>query len=952
VSRCRWLLAALFTASFPALASGQARPAAAPVTVAVRVGLAEAGAYQLAPAAGVRAVTPLTGRTDAGELPLTFFLPPTLAAGRQQIATLILPGAALPVWYDVPERRDLRVTTAADVELAAGTAQRLTFTAQNLGNVSERASVLVSGVPLGVRAAADSVTIPAGGTAPVPVTITVPRDARPGTTYLVRIALSAGALTPRGHQRVTVAARRNAAVPVQVGAVGALDGSATRAWVAADLWMSDSVRLQAETAKGQAWTGLAPSRAPGFRLTAPGWRVAAGEVTLPRPTELIPWVTGTGARVELGRSRGWTIGGSWIHDEPGAGAAALLAASLRLSRLQLGAGVLSVERDAGRVVLPTVGLGAWGARARGDLAVGVLHSGSVSNQVGHAQGQLNAGAARMFGAWSHTRTPDLHDATGDVASTSATAGVDVRLTGGSSLFVTAAVSSAGRDSAGTARTIAAGSTVRAGARLRSGAFALLTGAEVRRVGVGARERAVHGVTTSLSWGGVRGLRFRSDAGWERVATVSGTAGRTKGGAELVWTGAPGFISLSATYGSGALSAEAAPALRAQLQTGLRASWGSLDASTLIEHHSGGALTQGSASASLRIRPETDLLVGIRRMPGLVTPAEWEIALGIRSTLAVPFPQRPDRRVVFEDVNGNGRRDRGEQGVPGLPLHAAGWTGVTDGAGRFVAPGSADVLPDLAVLGGGWRVGTVTGRAIPLVRGGSVEATAYFADLHPDAVERVPSGSVVLVGPSGVPIAAELAPDGTVRWSDLPGGRYRVYHVSPAVPQSGVPSNAVPVDLLPGGRATVRVPASYAPRLMTVRRLDGGLHRDLAPMAERSAGDTPAGSASSPRPEHGSPPPGAECPSPTDPETGVRPGMSEPEVRCALGAPRRVSRRGPWTYWFYGRSPAGAGGAYDDIVFFREGTLVTAVLREPGRLYQGPPPHQQLVEALRGGARVP
>jgi hypothetical protein len=79
-------------------------------------------------------------------------------------------------------------------------------------------------------------------------------------------------------------------------------------------------------------------------------------------------------------------------------------------------------------------------------------------------------------------------------------------------------------------------------------------------------------------------------------------------------------------------------------------------------------------------------------------------------------------------------------------------------------------------------------------------------------------------------------------------------------------------------------------------------------------------------------------------------MSEAEVRCILGPPARISGRGRWSYWFYPRVTTAAGGRYDDVVFFHEARVVTALLQPPDRRYDGPPPHESIVGELRAGGR--
>jgi hypothetical protein len=77
---------------------------------------------------------------------------------------------------------------------------------------------------------------------------------------------------------------------------------------------------------------------------------------------------------------------------------------------------------------------------------------------------------------------------------------------------------------------------------------------------------------------------------------------------------------------------------------------------------------------------------------------------------------------------------------------------------------------------------------------------------------------------------------------------------------------------------------------------------------------------------------------------VRAGMTESQVRSALGAPA-ATRRAPdgWSYLFYLNGCAVSCGS-DDVVFLREDRVVTAVFRTPRRRFAGPAP----AAVLEGG----
>jgi hypothetical protein len=67
---------------------------------------------------------------------------------------------------------------------------------------------------------------------------------------------------------------------------------------------------------------------------------------------------------------------------------------------------------------------------------------------------------------------------------------------------------------------------------------------------------------------------------------------------------------------------------------------------------------------------------------------------------------------------------------------------------------------------------------------------------------------------------------------------------------------------------------------------------------------------------------------------VSEGMSAEQVRGAFGSPATVRTQGEWQYWYYHNGCPNRCGS-DDVVFFREGRVVAAVLRTQRRRFSGP-----------------
>lgn len=929
------LLALLLIGSTPSPA--QLRPSAEPVTVSVRIPEGEQGPYRLTPAPGVRAVSQLEGIAAPGELPLTFFLPPSLAAGRNEIASLALPRRTLPVLFMVPARRDVALAVPRGAPVHEGP-NVLSITVSNRGNVEARLRVRTTSTGVRVRADHDSVRIEAGAAATIEIRATVPSDARPGAAYDLTVTLTEGDGTPAASARIHLQVERaRTHLPVELGLLGAPSGGAPLLWAATQGWLSDSVRLQASYATRPAgWFGALPVRRRSLAVTAPGWRVAGGEIALPRPTEVSPWLSGTGVRAELGRTRGWSLAGGWIRDPATGSSSAQASTTLRLQGLRLDAAYLDQGLPGGRFRLPALGISAAGTHLQGTAAAGVALSGSSSTAVGAGSIRLAVGGLQASASATRMALPA---GPGIALSSSATAGIDLRTGEHTAWFATAVRHRTEYDLVGDNPMLSAAAAFRAGARFSSGPFTLVPAAEFRSLSTPAGpDLSLRGGSVTASSRIANRGTVRTEAGLAWVAPSGAREQlRPRVGTGLDWSAGPAFINLRAAYGDAAGSLTLRePTVNVQLAAGLRAAPGSLDLDLVMDGGRGATHLYGGASASLRVGPNTDVLLALRRTPAIAAPP-WSVALGLRSAvLRIPVPGPDGRLTLYDDRNANGRRDGGEPALPGVPVVGEGWTDVTDAEGRFRLPSGGQAFPDLSVLGSGWRIGATSGRTVAAVRLGALTVRAVFRSNDPAAIEQTPRGAVVLVTPAGERMPAALDSAGVARWTDLISGSYRAYHLGPgAALPSTVPPGATPIVIRAGAETNATVPSSYEPRRILVRAIGEGARRPVAPSTLAPA-DTAAGP----------PPTPAACAPGRYSRTPVRPHMDEAAVRCILGEPARISGRDRWTYWFYPRVTALAGARYDDIVFFHDARVVTALLQTPARRYEGPPPHESIVREMR------
>ncbi len=199
-----------------------------------------------------------------------------------------------------------------------------------------------------------------------------------------------------------------------------------------------------------------------------------------------------------------------------------------------------------------------------------------------------------------------------------------------------------------------------------------------------------------------------------------------------------------------------------------------------------SLISSLVSASTRLPGGFDLIATVERNP-FFRDREGRpqviAALRLSTSTTVFVPQRLQRvaGVVFEDMNGNGKRDEGERGVPGVVLRQAGIRLVTEADGVYRVP--ANVRGRLSVDPLGLPSGFVASpratqnlaeiRDIPLVQTGTLRVSLALAA---DADGRVPDvvlsrTSVWLVDAEGLEWVGRVGDDNVVHFENVPTGRY-------------------------------------------------------------------------------------------------------------------------------------------------------------------------------------
>jgi hypothetical protein len=832
-------------------------PAAGATSTAYQLRL-EPGFVPLVPEAGSVAAL-----DDAFVLPLTFATPRRLAAGERAVGTVSLAGATgemvLTLRVRVRARRALHLELdASEIPVRPGGVAAVGYRVRNDGNVTDTAAVAVSGRDGWVVSRVPPVVLEAGETRRGTVQVAAPATARIGSSEpFVMMTGQGDAMRTRRLDLLVVEASGPlgglAHVPgslfigqsLEEGGtpVVALSG-AGRVGPDTDLRFdfrhSESVVLEPAL---QRQMGGPRAR---VEIERPGMRLAAGELHALRSTISSSQRRARGVRV---------------HGAPGTGvtAAVILATPLTVDGRAGEGRVLQVEG-----ALET-GAGRFGA------FVGELAEAGAGTTTGHRTsgaglrwdvvngshtGRVETALVRMAAGDSLHRTGPTVDAEYAFSGRPVAYRVRLRTTPGGattaagegnelSAAVTAEVRP-GLQLVGSGHRADRDILVRAardrssaaslGLRRRAGPLQVQLAGVFREHVLERNDRAT--VTARrMVRGDVAFTRGRwsvqadgeggsaEELGQAGPFHAMGAGGRWNrdgrgGWVRIQWTTRPGTLPAIATFQSGGTTSLGPVAL---------SSGGS---ATIMADRT--ALSLWS-SAAVEVQHHTTVHLGASARPR-ARGSEWSFSIGAsrRLRMPLPLPRHADLHgQVFEDRNGNGRRDAGEPALEGVRLTLGHLQARTDRAGRFAfydapdAPLTVDVAGELegyvpypgTVLP---SRGTVD---IPLVRTGVLDLRLFLdrnGDGRWDPAESAAAGAVVTVTDArGARRTAVAGPDGQVRLAGLAPGRYAVAaRVGDGRLQEGPdPPIRLELDVEPGETtsATVGVP----PHTRAIRMNGGG-----------------------------------------------------------------------------------------------------------------------------------
>ena len=164
-----------------------------------------------------------------------------------------------------------------------------------------------------------------------------------------------------------------------------------------------------------------------------------------------------------------------------------------------------------------------------------------------------------------------------------------------------------------------------------------------------------------------------------------------------------------------------------------------------------------------------------------TTGRWTTVLGVERAMLLPQPRRRRRGMVYEDLNGNGRRDEGEPGFAGAVVRSGTATVATSADGRFRLPAGGQPAIDGRSLPAGWLPGATSAASVRQSADlGVVPTSVIEVELVPVASGdgRTPTSDVHAADVMARDAADHLwmarqNPGGVAVFDALPPGDYRL-----------------------------------------------------------------------------------------------------------------------------------------------------------------------------------
>jgi hypothetical protein len=194
---------------------------------------------------------------------------------------------------------------------------------------------------------------------------------------------------------------------------------------------------------------------------------------------------------------------------------------------------------------------------------------------------------------------------------------------------------------------------------------------------------------------------------------------------------------------------------------------------------------------------------------------WILGVRFEHALSVPMLRTPGTSgSVYQDLNGNQRRDSGEPGVAGAVVRRGGETAVADASGKYRVGGDSrePVVIDEASLPDGWAAsGAAAGDlSVSLSTSAEVELVVAPRSGISEVQVDLSKAHVIARDSAGREWAAKMTGPTTATFESLPVGRYTLEFDLSELTEPLVPRAPVSV-LLVSGKDSKSITVTLDPR---------------------------------------------------------------------------------------------------------------------------------------------